>query len=63
MSRKTDTRDACEACSRDLHHKFPIALASYIGDMLRGPCAVSTLALDLKKTANPSKGGDAKPPV
>jgi len=51
-----------DALACDLYHKFRIALASYIGDMLRGPCAVSTLALDLK-TANPSKGGDAKPPV
>jgi len=30
--------------------------------MLRGSRAVCTLGLDLK-TANPSKGGDAKPPV
>jgi len=52
----------CDALACDPYHKFRIALASSIGDILRGPRALSTLALDLK-TANPSKGGDAKPPV
>jgi hypothetical protein len=36
--------------------------ASGIGDILRSGFALSTLVHDLK-TANPSKGGDAKPPV
>jgi hypothetical protein len=48
--------------SCDEHHRFHIAPASDIGDMLRCALAVSTLTLDLQ-TANPSKGGDAKPPV
>jgi hypothetical protein len=36
--------------------------ASDFADILRSQRTVSTLVLDLK-TANPSKGGDAKPPV
>ena len=50
------------ARSCDEDHKFYIATTTHIGDMLLSQAAASTLTLDLK-TANPSKGGDAKPPV